>query len=879
MTDIPQKYDAKSVESKWEKFWEDNEIYKSKVNPDKENFTVVIPPPNVTGILHIGHILNNTIQDIYCRWKRMKGFEVCWVPGMDHAGISTQIMVENDLARSGKTKHDLGREEFVKLVWKWKEKHGGHILKQLRKLGASLDWSKERFTLDDGLSKAVREVFVDLYKKNLIYRGKRIINWDSKTQTAVSDDEIIYKEQKDKLYYIKYHLKDSDEYITIATTRPETMLGDTAVAVNSNDKRYKQYLNKIVNLPLVNKEIPVIKDDYVDIEFGTGALKITPAHDPNDFEVGIRHNLERVNVITKDGKMNENGLEFEGLDILTARKKIVERLKELDLIEKIEDYTHNVAYCEKSNAIIEPYLSDQWFVSMKKLAEPAKKVVEEGRIKFHPERWTKTYFHWMNNIRDWCISRQLWWGHQIPIWYHNETGEIYCDINPPDDIGNWTQDTDVLDTWFSSWLWPFSVFGWENSEKDKMNKNLNYYYPTDFLVTAADIIFLWVARMIMSGMEYMKDIPFKDVYFNSLVRDGKGLKMSKTLGNSPDPLDVMDKYGTDALRFTIVYLAPLGNDVLYDEEKTEIGRNFITKLWNAGRFLIMNRNKVYSSDEYGNKEIEYDLVENWINSRYNSKIRDSENNLSSYKLNDYTKCIYNFVWSDFCDWYIEFLKIKINENKESARTIIDKALSHYEDIIKILHPVIPFVTEELWHVLDASRAGKSISLSEFPCVSESQIDIETERNFEKLKEIVTGIRNLKAENDITYFKKCRVDIKCADEPSEKIISKYDSYVISLCNLEKLNYGLKQKIDEGNVVRKILADYEISLSLTDTADIEKLNKKYKSEITKLEKYISTLNKKLSNEDFIEKAAKKIVEQEKEKYKEAIEKLNKLKKLIQ
>nr|MBC8490850.1 valine--tRNA ligase [Bacteroidota bacterium] len=460
MADLPQKYDAKSVENKWEKFWEENEIYKSTINPDKENFTVVIPPPNVTGILHIGHILNNTIQDIYCRWNRMKDYEVCWIPGMDHAGISTQIMVENDLARSGKTKHDLGREEFVKIVWKWKEKHGGHILKQLRKLGASLDWSKERFTLDDGLSKAVREVFVDLYKKNLIYRGKRIINWDSKTQTAVSDDEIIYKEQDDKLFYIKYHLKDSDNYITIATTRPETMLGDTAVAVNPKDKRFKKFLNKMVILPLVNKDMPVIEDEYVDVEFGTGALKITPAHDPNDFEVGERHNLKRVNVITKDGKMNENGLEFEGLDILTARRKIVERLKELDLIEKIEDYTHNVAYCEKSDAIIEPYLSDQWFVSMKKLAEPAKKVVEEGRIKFHPERWTKTYFHWMNNIRDWCISRQLWWGHQIPIWYHNETGEIYCDINPPDDIENWAQDPDVLDTWFSSWLWPFSVFGW-----------------------------------------------------------------------------------------------------------------------------------------------------------------------------------------------------------------------------------------------------------------------------------------------------------------------------------------------------------------------------------------------------------------------------------
>ncbi len=879
MTDLPHKYDAKSTETKWEKFWAENEIYKSDVNPDKKKFCVVIPPPNVTGILHIGHILNNTIQDIYCRWKRMKGFEVCWVPGMDHAGISTQIMVEKDLTKKGKSKDDFGRKAFVDLVWEWKEKHGGHILKQLRKLGVSVDWSKERFTLDDRLSKAVREVFVDLYKKGFIYRGNRIINWDTKTQTALSDDEIIYKEQKDKLYYIKYHLKDSNDYITVATTRPETMLGDTAIAVNSHDKRYKQYINKIVILPLVNKEISIIVDDYVDVEFGTGALKITPAHDLNDFEVGERHKLDIVNVITKDGKMNENGLEFEGLDIVTAREKIVEKLKELDLIEKIEDYSHNVAFGDKSESIIEPYLSDQWFVSMKKLAEPAMKVVKEGKIKFHPERWTKTYFHWMNNIRDWCISRQLWWGHQIPIWYHNSTSEIYCDVNPPKDIENWTQDQDVLDTWFSSWLWPFSVFGWENSEKDRRNKNLNYYYPTDFLVTAADIIFLWVARMIMAGMEYMKDIPFKDVYFNALVRDGKGRKMSKTLGNSPDPLDVMDKYGTDALRFTIVYLAPLGNDVLYDEEKTEIGRNFITKLWNAGRFLMMNKKKVYSSDEYGKNEVEYDLVENWINSRYNSTIRDIENNLNDYKLNDYTKCIYNFVWCDFCDWYIELLKIKINENKDSAKSIIDKALNHYEDIIKILHPVIPFVSEELWHILDDSRKDESISLAEFPIVNDSLINLDTEENFEKLKEIVTGIRNLKAENDIAFSQKCKIDITCVDKLSEGIISKYNNYVISLCNLRELNYGIELKPISENRVSKILNDFEIHLTLVDTTDINKLREKYNKEIEKLEKYLNSLNKKLSNTDFIEKAAKEIVEQEKVKYTEASAKLKKLKNLIQ
>ena len=481
MKEIPKIFDFKTSELYWQKFWDENKLYESKPEPGKKKYSVVIPPPNVTGILHFGHMLNNTIQDIYCRWKRMQGYEVCWVPGMDHAGIATQVMVEKDLAKSGKTKHDLGRDKFIELVWDWKEKNGGVILKQLRKLGASVDWSRERFTLDEGLSDNVRKVFVDLYKKGLIYRGYRIVNWDPVSQTAVSDDEIFYEERNDKLYFIKYKLENSDEYVTVATTRPETMFGDTAVAVNPDDERYKKYKNKKVMLPFVNKLIPVIHDEYVDKEFGTGALKVTPAHDVNDFEIGKRHDLESVIVLSKDSKLNELTGEFNGLEITEARKKIVKRLEEMNLLVKTEDYVHNVSFSDRTKAVIEPYLSEQWFVSMKELAIPALEVVRSGKIKFFPERYTKVYYHWMENIRDWCISRQLWWGHQIPIWYHKDTNEIYCEIDPPADIENWKQDEDVLDTWFSSWLWPLSVFGWENNENDSSNEDLKYYYPTDFL--------------------------------------------------------------------------------------------------------------------------------------------------------------------------------------------------------------------------------------------------------------------------------------------------------------------------------------------------------------------------------------------------------------
>lgn len=876
--EIPKNYDYISSEKKWIDFWEEHKFYYSTPNSSKPKYTIVIPPPNITGILHIGHILNNTIQDIYCRWKRMSGFEVCWVPGTDHAGIGTQIVIEKELAKQGKTKYDLGREEFIRITWEWKEEKGGHILKQLRKLGASLDWTKERFTMDEGLSKAVRSVFVDLFKKGLIYKGKRIINWDPKTLTAVSDDEIYFKEQHDKLYYVRYPVKNSDDFITIATARPETMFGDVAVAVNPDDERYKEFIGKNIILPIVNKEIPVIADDYVDVEFGTGALKITPAHDLNDFEIGLRHNLEIINVLTPDAKLNEYGLEFKGLDVSAARKKVVERLKELSLLEKEDDYVHNVSFTERSGVPVEPYLSDQWFVSMKKLAEPAIQVVENEQIKFYPEKWYKTYMHWMKNVRDWCISRQLWWGHQIPVWYHKHSDEIYCEMEPPKDIENWTQDEDVLDTWFSSWIWPFSVFGWENSEKDNDNADLKYYYPTDLLVTGPDIIYLWVARMIMSGLEYMHAIPFTDVYFTSIVRDDKGRKMSKSLGNSPEPLDIMNKYGTDALRFTLVYLAPLGNDVLFDEQKTEIGRNFITKIWNAGRYLMMNKEniieQIQSSGEYGNKDYKDDLSDKWIRSRFNSTLRNIEYFLTSYRLNDYTKTLYAFIWSDFCDWYIEFLKIKINNNKESAGKIIDDAIEMYINILKCLHPVTPFVTEEMWHYLNPGEQNTSISVQNFPEIDADFIDAEIENEFESLKEIVGSIRNLKAENGIALTAPCHIILRTSDKDITKMIDDFGDYIKQLCFVSNLEPKTEKEESPKNSVSAVLNNVEVFLMLEGLVDFAKVNEKIYKEIENLEKYLDTLNKKLNNNGFTKKASSEIVEREKQKRDETNEKLDKL-----
>lgn len=879
MKEISKTYEPKEVEAKLIKFWEENKFFTPDNTSNKPKFSVVIPPPNVTGNLTIGHILNNTIQDIYVRWKRMSGFNVLWLPGTDHAGISTQTRVEKKLREENKTRYDLGREKFVQMVWKWKEEYHKNIKSQLIRMGASVDWSRERFTLDEGLSGAVRKVFVDLYKKGLIYKGKRIINWDPEYQTALSDEEVLYKERKDKLYYVKYPIYNEDnkedlKYLTIATTRPETMLGDTAVAVNPEDKRYSGIIGKKVILPLVDKIIPVIDDSYVDMEFGTGALKITPAHDPNDFEIGQKYGLEQVQVIDHTGKMNENAGKYSGLDRFEARKLIVKTLEEQGLIEKIEDYVHNVGYSERGGVMVEPFLSDQWFVSMKSLAEPALNAVISGKIQFHPERWIKVYENWMNNIRDWCISRQLWWGHQIPVWYNKSNGEQYCEMEPPGDIENWEQDPDVLDTWFSSWLWPFSTMRWPDESAD-----LKKYFPTDLLSTAPDIIFFWVARMIMASLEFTGNIPFTDVYFHNIIRDDRGRKMSKSLGNSPDVFDVIDKYGTDALRFTLVYLSPQGVDVWFSEDKCEIGRNFANKIWNASRFLMMKKEQIEKeSNGKLNTDYEHDLFDKWIDSRLNTTMDLYTNALNEYKINEASKALHEFIWGDFCDWYIELIKIKTQEKPEEALGLINKAFSIFDKTLRLLHPVMPFITEELWASISDRKQDDSISVSDFPQIDKSFINASIEIEMNEMQDIVTAIRNLRAEINLSPAKKCDVVLKCEDGKSKDTLEEISPYVRSLAKVEQLDIYTKEdfeKLDKIKSITSVVNDIQVYLKIEGLIDVEQEKKRIEKEIKRTEDFLKSIEKKLSNENFINKASEEVVDNEKRKRDDSKSKLEKLK----
>jgi len=752
MNEIPKAYNPKEVEDKWYKYWEENNLFNSEVNNDIEPYTIVIPPPNITGMLTMGHILNNTIQDVYIRYKRMLGYNALWVPGTDHASIATETKVVNFLKEQGIEKETIGREEFLKHCHIWKEKYGGIITKQLRKLGVSCDWSRERFTMDDHYYKKVIEAFVKLYNEGLIYRGYRMVNWCPASKSAISDEEVIYKTVQGNLWYFKYPVKDSDEFIVVATTRPETMLGDTAVAVNPNDERYQHLIGKTVLLPIADREIPIIGDEYVDKEFGTGAVKITPAHDVNDYEIGNRHSLEMINIFNPDATTNINvPPHMQNKDRYEVRKLVVAEFEKLGLLDKIEDYTNNVGYSERGGVPIEPYLSEQWFLKMEEFSKLALKVVREDQIRFHPNHWVKTYEHWLENIRDWCISRQLWWGHRIPVWYHKETGEIYCNENPPENIENWKQDEDVLDTWASSWLWAQDVF---TSEEEQL-----YYYPTDLLVTAPDIIFFWVARMIMAGMKFMNEIPFKDVYFTSIIRDVQGRKMSKSLGNSPDPLSVIDEYGSDALRFTINYIAPLGQDVLFSTEKTEIGRNFANKIWNAGRFLLMNAEQI-NLDQ--NLILEHnDFVDEWIESKFQNSLNQVNNALDKFEINNATKIIYSFVWSDFCDWYVELTKNRIysSDNNELKSAVLTRAINLFEKMLKLLHPFMPFITEELWNLTSERKEGESISISQFPIYDQTKINKTSETKMNFLQGVISGIRNIRGEMNIPPSKKVNVLLK------------------------------------------------------------------------------------------------------------------------
>ena len=775
---LDKVYNPVNIEEKWYQYWLENNYFKSKPDPNKEPYTIVIPPPNVTGMLTMGHVLNNTIQDILIRKARMEGREACWIPGTDHASIATEAKVVQMLQDKGIKKESLSRDEFLKYSWEWKEKYGGIIIQQLKRLGCSCDWDRERFTMDDDYTNSVLEAFVVLYNKGLIYKGFRLVNWCPVSKSAISDEEVIHHEVNGHLWHFRYPIKNSDEVLIVATTRPETMLGDTAVAVHPKDKRFKHLIGKTVLLPLANREIPIIGDNFVDMEFGSGCVKVTPAHDPNDFDIGKKHDLEFINIMNEDASLNSNVPEsYRNLSRDSAREKIVNDLKANDQLEKIEKYNHKVGFSERGNVPIEYYMSSQWFLKMNELSKPAIEAVNNGSIKFHPEHWVKTYNHWMNNINDWCISRQLWWGHRIPVWYHKEDKEkVHVSVGGPNDIENWTQDEDVLDTWASSWLWPFAVHEWP-----KNNHDLKYYYPTASLVTGPDIIFFWVARMIMSGYEFLDDLPFKDVYFTSILRDETGKKFSKSLGNSPDPFTLFDEYGTDAVRFGIMLMAPQGLDVLFSSKGLEVGRNFVNKLWNASRFILMNIDDDMS-DDFSENNLK--LPELWILHRLQFAIDRINKYLNNFNFNEAAKVIYEFTWNDYCDWYIEISKTRFKKDNESYTNTV-KSVSKYvlKNIIILLHPYSPFVTEEIWSKLKKHNDSDLI-VKDWPKIENKWINKSLEDEMEILKSLISSIRTIRSQMNVPPNKLCKMIVQCNSE-QKSILNSHSLIIKSLAKIETI----------------------------------------------------------------------------------------------
>lgn len=860
---MPTKYDPNSIEKGRYEWWVKNKFFEAKDDETKQPYSIVIPPPNVTGKLHLGHAWDTTLQDIITRMKRMQGYDVLWLPGMDHAGIATQAKVEQKLRAEGKSRYDLGREKFLEETWKWKEEYAQTIRHQWAKLGLGLDYSRERFTLDEGLSKAVREVFVSLYKKGLIYRGEYIINWDPVTKTALSDIEVIYKDIQGAFYHLRYPLKDGSGYIEIATTRPETMLGDTAVAVHPEDERYKHLIGKTLVLPIVGREIPIIADEYVDMEFGSGAVKITPAHDPNDFEVGNRHNLERILVMNEDGTMNEKAGKYKGMDRFECRKQIVKDLQEQGVLIKIEEMVHSVGHSERSGAVVEPYLSTQWFVKMKPLAEAAIKLQKtEGKVHFVPERFEKTYLHWMKNIRDWCISRQLWWGHRIPAWYHKETGEVYVGHEAPQDAENWEQDPDVLDTWFSSALWPFSTMGWPDEEA----ADLQRYYPTDALVTGYDIIFFWVSRMIFQGLEFTGKRPFKDVLIHGLVRDAEGRKMSKSLGNGVDPMDVIDQYGADSLRYFLATGSSPGQDLRYSTEKVESVWNFANKIWNASRFALMNMGGLpYEDIDLNGKK---SVADEWILTRLNETIETVTNLAEKYEFGEVGRALYNFIWDDFCDWYIEMAKLPLYGEDETAKKTTRSVLAYVLDqTMRLLHPFMPFITEEIWQNLP--HEGESITVAEWPKVRPELSNQEASEQMKLLVEIIRSVRNIRAEVNTPMSKKIAMIINAHDEKILDTLETNKAYLERFCNPEMLTIGVGALAPE-KAMTAVVSGAEIYLPLQGLINIEEEITRLEKELEKLNKEVERVQKKLANEKFVAKAPAQVVEEERAKEKDYLEK---------
>ncbi|MBP9211457.1 MAG: valine--tRNA ligase [Bacteroidetes bacterium] len=888
MPELAKQYNPQEVEDKIYQWWESSGFFHAALNPDKTPHTIVIPPPNITGILHMGHILNNTLQDVFTRWKRMQGFEACWIPGTDHAGIATQNVVEKALRKEGTSLRELGRDKFIERVWEWRTQYGGTINTQLRKLGVSCDWERERFTMDEGLSNAVKEVFVQLYDKGLIYKGKYIVNWCPREQTALSDDEVNAVESAGHLWHIKYPIENSTEFIVVATTRPETMLGDTAVAVNPKDERYKDLVGKNCIVPIANRVIPIVADDFVDPTFGTGAVKVTPAHDPNDYQTGIRLNLPQIIVMDTSAKMNNNvPARYQGLDRYECRRELLRDLEKQQFLVKTDDHTHNVGHCYRCDTVIEPYLSDQWFVKMKPLAEPALQAVKDGKIKFYPDRFTKTYEHWMTNIRDWCISRQLWWGHRVPAYYLPD-GSIIVARNAQEaaerlkakgsqyTAADLRQDDDVLDTWFSSWLWPFSVHNWPEESDD-----LKYFYPTDVLVTAPDIIFFWVARMVMAGIEFRGEVPFRHVYFTSLIRDSSGRKMSKSLGNSPDPLDVIATYGADALRFTVLFIAPVGQDVLYDNDKCEIGRNFANKIWNAGRFLMMHRDQLPA--EAGQLTIvpptlSDDLSDKWIISRFSSTVKDVTVAMDNFRVNDAVKLLYEFLWKDFCDWYVEFVKNRIQETSDVhlKRSIINRALKIYEETLKLLHPFMPYVTEEIFRHLAERGADETIMRTMMPQVSdtEQQIDTAVEKQMEFLQNVITAVRQIRSEMNIPMSKTIDFVASCNEFEKQTILEQNRNALQKLLRLEQMTFGIALP-KPGYAASSVVNGQEIFIPLKGLIDTGVERDRLQKEIDRLEGQLRGVMAKLNNQNFVGKAAPDIIEKEKNKQQNFEQTIQKLK----
>lgn len=868
---LAKTYDPKQVEDKLYAEWMEKGYFHAVADPDKAPFTIVIPPPNITGQLHMGHALDNTMQDILIRWKRMQDFSALWLPGTDHASIATEAKIVQAMAEEGLTKEMLGRERFLERAWEWKAHYGGRIVEQLKKLGSSCDWDRERFTMDEGLSAAVREVFIRLYEKGLIYRGERIINWCPHCNTSISDAEVEYEEKEGSFWHIQYPVKDSSEYIVVATTRPETMLGDTAVAVHPEDERYIHLIGKTVILPLMNREIPIIADDYVDKEFGTGAVKITPAHDPNDFEVGLRHKLPQIRVMKDDASMNEQAGQYQGMDRYEARKQIIKDLENLDLLLKIQPHNHNVGTCYRCSTVIEPIISKQWFVHMKPLAEPAIDIVKNGTVKFVPDRFSKIYFNWMENIQDWCISRQLWWGHRIPAYYCQECGYMAVGSEMPDtcpDCGSmrFEQDPDTLDTWFSSALWPFSTLGWPGNTED-----LRYFYPTDVLVTGYDIIFFWVARMIFSGVEHMGKEPFKYVFIHGIVRDAQGRKMSKSLGNGIDPLEIIDQYGADALRFALTVGNSPGNDLRFSAEKVESSRNFANKIWNASRFVLMNIDEDVNFNKVNKRR--FTIADRWIMSRINRISKEVSDNMEKFELGIALQKIYEFIWEEFCDWYIELVKPRLYDRESEGRLEAQYTLNFVLiNSMKLLHPFMPFITEEIY--LHLIHTDASIMIAQWPKYRTAYNFPEDEGKMELIMEAIRNIRNIRGEMNVPPSKRARLIFVAAGSAEAETLRQGASFFERLAGASEIVIQQdKQGVPE-DAVASVIAGVEIFIPLDELIDISKEIERLEKEKANLEKELERVMGKLGNEGFVAKAPAKVIEEErakKDKYQEMHDKV--------